>query len=99
MLCIAHLTRFALAGAMTLMAAQALAQEPFPVRSVRIIVALPPGGGTDIAKAIQHKDVGEKLAEMGADPVGSTPREFGAFMQAESTKWARVIKEANIRPN
>ncbi len=51
----------------------------------------------DIAKALQHKDVGEKLTEMGADPVGSTPVEFGAFMKSESLKWARLIKEANIR--
>ena len=51
----------------------------------------------DVAKALQHKDVGEKLSEMGADPVGSTPAEFGAFMKSESAKWARLIKEANIR--
>jgi tripartite-type tricarboxylate transporter receptor subunit TctC len=51
----------------------------------------------DVAKALQHKDVGEKFVEMGADPVGSTPAEFGAFMKSESGKWARLIKEANIR--
>ncbi|MET0680099.1 MAG: tripartite tricarboxylate transporter substrate binding protein [Burkholderiales bacterium] len=51
----------------------------------------------DVAKALQHKDVGEKFVEMGADPVGSTPEQFGTFMRAESAKWARLIKEANIR--
>ena len=51
----------------------------------------------DVAKALQHKDVGEKLSEMGADPVGSTPAEFGAFMKSESAKWARLIKQADIR--
>jgi len=51
----------------------------------------------DLAKALQHKDVGEKFVEMGADPVGSTPEQFGAFMKAESAKWARLIKEASIR--
>lgn len=34
---------------------------------------------------------------MGADVVGSTPEQFGAFMRAESEKWGRVIREANIR--
>jgi tripartite-type tricarboxylate transporter receptor subunit TctC len=34
---------------------------------------------------------------MGADPVGSTPGEFGTFMRSESAKWAQLIKEANIR--
>jgi tripartite-type tricarboxylate transporter receptor subunit TctC len=51
----------------------------------------------DVAKALPQKEVGEKFTEMGADPVGSPPAEFGAFMKAESAKWARLIKEANIR--
>ncbi|MGE5792576.1 MAG: Bug family tripartite tricarboxylate transporter substrate binding protein [Bacteroidota bacterium] len=51
----------------------------------------------DVSKALQHKDVGDKFTEMGADPVGSTPEQFGAFMRSESEKWARLIKEANIR--
>ena len=51
----------------------------------------------DVAKALPQKEVGEKFTEMGADPVGSTPEQFGAFMRAESAKWARLIKEANIR--
>jgi len=51
----------------------------------------------DVAKVLQQEDVREKLADMGADVVGSTPDEFGAFMKAESAKWARLIKEAGIR--
>jgi tripartite-type tricarboxylate transporter receptor subunit TctC len=51
----------------------------------------------DVSVALKHKDVGEKFTEMGADPVGSTPEQFGAFMKSESAKWARLIKEANIR--
>ncbi len=30
-------------------------------------------------------------------PVTSTPAEFGAFLRADMEKWARVIREANIR--
>ena len=33
----------------------------------------------------------------GAFPITSTPEQFGTFMRAESAKWARLIKEANIR--
>jgi hypothetical protein len=29
--------------------------------------------------------------------VGSTPDQFGVFMKAESEKWGRVIREANIK--
>ena len=42
-------------------------------------------------------DIRERLMAQGTDPVGSTPDDFGAFMKAETAKWARVIKEANIR--
>ena len=39
----------------------------------------------------------DKLIAQGTDPVDSNPKVFGAFMKAESVKWARVIKDANIR--
>jgi tripartite-type tricarboxylate transporter receptor subunit TctC len=29
--------------------------------------------------------------------VGSTPEAFGPFLKSEIQKWARVIKDANIR--
>lgn len=34
----------------------------------------------------------------GIEPAGSTPQEFEAFWKSELTKWARVVKSANIRP-
>jgi tripartite-type tricarboxylate transporter receptor subunit TctC len=51
----------------------------------------------DIAKVLQQPDFKEKIAGMGADVVGSTPAQFGAFMQSESAKWGKVIREANIK--
>ncbi len=33
----------------------------------------------------------------GADVVGSTPKEFDAFLQAEMQKWGKVIKDAGIK--
>ena len=50
----------------------------------------------DILNVLQQPDFREKIAGMGADVVGSTPAEFGAFMKTESTKWGKVIREANI---
>jgi tripartite-type tricarboxylate transporter receptor subunit TctC len=52
---------------------------------------------TETVKVLRMPDIRERLMETGAEPVGSTPDEFGAFMKSESAKWARVIKEANIR--
>ena len=33
-----------------------------------------------------------RLAEQGADPVGSTPAEFAAFLAAEQPKWAELVR-------
>jgi tripartite-type tricarboxylate transporter receptor subunit TctC len=53
----------------------------------------------EIVKVMNIPDVREKLIGQGTDPVGSSPEQFGAFMKAETSKWARVVKEANIRPD
>ena len=36
----------------------------------------------------------DKLLAMGADPVGTTPEEFGRFIQDEVTRWGKLIKPA-----
>jgi tripartite-type tricarboxylate transporter receptor subunit TctC len=41
--------------------------------------------------------VRERLAALGAEPVGSTPDEFGAFIRAERTRWGAIIREKGIR--
>jgi len=46
---------------------------------------------------LQDPGVSEKLAAMGATAVGNTPEQFGAAMRADSEKWAKLIREANIR--
>ena len=50
-----------------------------------------------VVKALQPADIRDKLAAMGADVVGSTPDDFGTFMKNEAAKWAKVVKDANIR--
>jgi tripartite-type tricarboxylate transporter receptor subunit TctC len=51
----------------------------------------------DWAKALLNPEVRSKLTSMGADVVGNTPEQFGAFMRSESAKWAKLVKEADIR--
>ena len=51
----------------------------------------------DIAKALAQPDVKERLATMGAEPVGNSPEEFRAFVKAEIVKWAKVVKEAGLK--
>ena len=51
----------------------------------------------DVSKVMQQADFRERIAGMGASVVGSTPEQFGVFMKAESEKWGKVIREANIK--
>ena len=50
----------------------------------------------DIAAILQMPDVKQRLIATGADPVGSTPEQFRAFLKSETTKWAKVIKDAGL---
>jgi tripartite-type tricarboxylate transporter receptor subunit TctC len=51
----------------------------------------------DVSKALAPSDIRDKLQAMGADVIGSTPDQFTAFMKSETAKWAKVVKQANIR--
>ena len=49
-----------------------------------------------INQVLAMPDVQQKLAASGADAVGSTPEAFKAFIEAETLKWGKVIKDAKI---
>jgi tripartite-type tricarboxylate transporter receptor subunit TctC len=51
----------------------------------------------EVARVLRLAEVRERLAALGAEPVGSTPEEFGAFIRAERTRWGRIIREKGIR--
>ena len=53
----------------------------------------------DFTKVLLQEDVRKRISTMGADAVGNTPEQFAQFWRAESEKWARITKEANIRAN
>ena len=48
------------------------------------------------AKALSIPDVKERIVGLGADPVGSSPEEFAAFIKKEIATWSKVIKEVGI---
>jgi tripartite-type tricarboxylate transporter receptor subunit TctC len=50
----------------------------------------------EIVKVLQDPGVQEKLAASGAEPVGSSPEEFDAYVKKEFEKWGMVIKRANV---
>jgi tripartite-type tricarboxylate transporter receptor subunit TctC len=51
----------------------------------------------EVARALKIPEIREKLVSQGADPVGSTPDEFAAYIRAETAKWAKVVKASGAR--
>jgi tripartite-type tricarboxylate transporter receptor subunit TctC len=52
----------------------------------------------EVAKIIAAPEMKARLAELGYEPVASTPDEFGARITREITTWAKVIRAAHIKP-
>jgi tripartite-type tricarboxylate transporter receptor subunit TctC len=52
----------------------------------------------EIVHLLQSAEVRARLSGDGADPVGSSPDEFAAFLRAETVKWAKVVRDAGIPP-
>lgn len=52
----------------------------------------------DVAEVLKLPEVKKGLAQIGGDPKGTTPEEFGKFARSEIEKWNRVAKEAGIKP-
>ena len=51
----------------------------------------------EMANILKQREIRERFAKLGAEPVGSTPEEFDAFIKTEIAKWAKVVKEAGIK--
>jgi len=52
----------------------------------------------EINAALADPKIKARLADLGAVPMPMTPAEFGKFIAAETEKWGKVIKAANIQP-
>jgi tripartite-type tricarboxylate transporter receptor subunit TctC len=49
-----------------------------------------------LTKVMTMSDVREKLQILGADPMCTTPQEFGAYIKRENERWAHLIKKMGI---
>ena len=47
---------------------------------------------------LRAPELAARLAADGTEIIAGTPEEFGAFMRAETEKWAKVVKAAGIKP-
>lgn len=51
----------------------------------------------EVQEAVADPHVQEKLRQMGLEPVGNSPQQFGKFVQNEAARWGALVKARNIR--
>ena len=51
----------------------------------------------EINKVLNRPDVKEAWGKQGVQPLVMSPAEFDKYMRADIEKWAKVIKDANIK--
>ena len=51
----------------------------------------------DAAAALQTREVRERYALLGIDPVGNTPEQFRDQIRADLARWEKVVRQAKIR--
>ena len=49
-----------------------------------------------IIEALRKPEINSRLTRLGFDVVWSTPEEFAKYIRAETEKWEKVVKSANI---
>jgi tripartite-type tricarboxylate transporter receptor subunit TctC len=66
----------------------------FPARTPQPIVERVSAEAREI---LAVPEVRQRLTGLGFEPVGSTPKQFAAFIRTELDKWGRIIREAGIK--
>lgn len=51
----------------------------------------------EINKAIKLSDVQQRLASLGADPLGGSAAEFGRYIKSEIVKFTKVVRESGLQ--
>lgn len=51
----------------------------------------------EVTRIFALPDVKERLAAIGAEPMGATPEQFAALVRADVAKWTKVIQDAGIK--
>ena len=51
----------------------------------------------ELDRLLKLPEIRERMQTLGLDPVGGTPEAFAAFVKADISRWAKVIKESGTR--
>lgn len=50
-----------------------------------------------LQEVLKEDEVKQRLSDLGAQPIGSTPAEFAAFLKKEDDKWGEVVRKGSIK--
>ena len=53
--------------------------------------------GAEVVNAIKTPEIRDFMRTEGADPVGSTPQEFAAYLRSEIERYGKVVRAANLQ--
>jgi tripartite-type tricarboxylate transporter receptor subunit TctC len=53
---------------------------------------------SEINAGLADRQLKERLADLGGDPLPMSPAEFGRLIADETEKWGKVIRTANMKP-
>lgn len=51
----------------------------------------------ELVKALKQPDVKARFAQIGAEPVGSSPAELARYLKSETSKWSEIVRARNIK--
>jgi tripartite-type tricarboxylate transporter receptor subunit TctC len=51
----------------------------------------------ELNRVLELPDVRERMGTLGLDPAGGTPEAFARFVKEDIARWAKVLREANVR--
>jgi tripartite-type tricarboxylate transporter receptor subunit TctC len=82
--------------------------QDFPEIGVYSIIGMVAPAGTpaplveriqqDVHAVVHAPETAARMAEMGLEPVGSTPAEFTRLIEAEIPRWRDVVRTRNLQP-
>jgi tripartite-type tricarboxylate transporter receptor subunit TctC len=66
----------------------------FPTGTPRAIVTRM---NSELIKIVRTPEVTERLFKLGAEPLSSTPEEFGAHIKSELRKWGKAVMDSGVK--